>query len=80
MCPTEPCDSERRTKYSPRYVGSTACGYVEDYHPVRLHSAIGYITPADKLAGNAEKIFESREVKLNAARSQRQKKRLRGKQ
>ena len=54
--------------------------YVEHYNTVRLHSAIGYITPADKLAGNAEKIFESREVKLNAARSQRQRKRLRGKQ
>jgi hypothetical protein len=46
---------------------------------VRLHSAIGYIAPADKLAGNAEKIFEARETKLAAARDQRQKKRLRTK-
>ena len=25
-------------------------GYVEHYNQVRLHSAIGYVTPADKLA------------------------------
>ena len=26
-------------------------GFVEHYNHVRLHSAIGYVTPADKLAG-----------------------------
>ena len=51
--------------------------YVEHYNTVRLHSAIGYITPADKLAGNAEDIIKAREEKLAAARMQRQQKRLR---
>jgi len=50
--------------------------YVEHYNTVRLHSAIGYITPADKLAGNAEDIIKAREEKLAAARRQRQQKRL----
>ena len=31
--------------------------YVEHYNTVRLHNAIGYITPADKLAGKAEGII-----------------------
>ena len=51
--------------------------YVEHYNHSRLHSAIGYITPADKLAGNAEKIFGRREAKLAEAREQRRQKRLR---
>jgi putative transposase len=29
-------------------------GFVEHYNSVRLHSAMGYITPADKLAGKEE--------------------------
>ena len=32
--------------------------YVEHYNNVRLHSAIGYVTPADKLAGREKEIFE----------------------
>ena len=54
--------------------------YVEHYNHSRLHSAIGYITPADKLAGKAEKIFEQRENKLAEAREQRRQKRLRAHQ
>lgn len=50
--------------------------YVEHYNTERLHSAIGYITPADKLAGKAEDIIRAREEKLAAARKQRQQKRL----
>ena len=37
----------------------------------RLHSAIGYITPNDKLAGRAETILAAREAKLDAARQAR---------
>jgi transposase InsO family protein len=46
--------------------------YVEHYNHVRLNSAIGYITPADKLNGLAQVIFEERDRKLEAARQRRQ--------
>jgi Integrase core domain len=42
--------------------------FVEHYNTVRLHSAIGYITPADKLAGKEEAIFAARDQKLLQAR------------
>ena len=34
--------------------------FVEYYNTVRLHSAIAYITPMDKLAGRAEAIWAAR--------------------
>ena len=51
--------------------------YVTHYNGVRLHSAIGYITPADKLAGREEAIFAQRDRKLNQARELRQTQRQR---
>lgn len=45
--------------------------FVEHYNNKRLHSAIGYVTPADKLAGRAEAILAAREAKLDAARDAR---------
>jgi transposase InsO family protein len=45
--------------------------YVGHYNTVRLHSAIGYITPSDKLQGRAEQIFAARDAKLEAARQAR---------
>jgi transposase InsO family protein len=45
--------------------------YVEYYNKVRLHSAIGYIAPADKLAGREEEIWAARDRKLEAAREER---------
>jgi len=45
--------------------------YVEHYNTVRLHSAIGYITPQDKLEGRAEQILAARDAKLEAARQAR---------
>lgn len=46
-------------------------GFVEHYNTRRLHSAIGYITPLDKLMGRAEEIFAARDRKLEAARERR---------
>lgn len=45
--------------------------YVEHYNTVRLHSAVGYVTPADKLAGREPAIFAERDRRLEAARERR---------
>jgi putative transposase len=46
-------------------------GYVTHYNEVRLHSAIGYVAPKDKLEGREEAIFAERDRKLEAARERR---------
>jgi putative transposase len=46
--------------------------YVDHYNMVRLHSAIGFVTPADMLAGRQEAIHAARDRKLEEARRQRQ--------
>src|SRR5262249_41690948 len=46
--------------------------YVEHYNTVRLHSAIGYVTPQDMLAGRQVEIHAARDHKLEEARRQRQ--------
>jgi len=46
--------------------------YVEHYNQVRLHSAIDYVTPADRLAGLEQVIFAERDRKLAEARARRQ--------
>jgi transposase InsO family protein len=45
--------------------------FVQHYNHTRLHSAIGYVTPADRLAGRQQAIFDQRDRKLAAAREQR---------
>jgi len=49
--------------------------YVEHYNTVRLHSATGYIAPADMLAGRQAEILAARDRKLEEARRQRQERR-----
>lgn len=50
--------------------------FVNHYNNVRLHSAVGYVTPADKLAGREVQIWAERDRKLEAARQARANKRL----
>jgi transposase InsO family protein len=49
--------------------------FVEHYNTVRLHSAIGYVTPQDKLHGRDKEILATRDRKLEAARERRKAKR-----
>ena len=46
--------------------------YVDHYNQARLHSAIGFVTPQDMLAGRQAEIHAARDRKLEAARAQRQ--------
>ena len=56
---------------SPEEARRVVAAFVEydDHH--RLHSAIGFVTPADLLAGRAEAIWAARDQKLEAARAKR---------
>ena len=49
--------------------------YVEHYNTVRLHSAIGYVTPQAKLEGRDRAILDERDRKLEAARESRRQQR-----
>ena len=49
--------------------------YVEHYNTVRLHSALGYVTPWDKLNGRDKEIFAARDRKLAEARERRRQQR-----
>jgi len=45
--------------------------FVQHYNEVRLHSALGYVSPMDKLHGRESDIFTERDRKLEEARKRR---------
>jgi transposase InsO family protein len=45
--------------------------FVDEYNTTRLHSAIGYVTPHDRLEGRHTQIWEERDRTLEAARARR---------
>jgi putative transposase len=44
-----------------------AAQYVEYYNTVRLHSAVGDVTPQTRLEGRRQEILDARDRKLNTA-------------
>lgn len=55
---------------------SVVAQFVEHYNTVRLHGAIGFVTPHDKLMGREQQIWQERDRKLEAAREMRRERRL----
>ena len=49
--------------------------FVEHYNGIRLHSAIGYVSPNDYLEGREKEIWTLRDAKLEAAREHRRQRR-----
>jgi hypothetical protein len=47
-------------------------GFVDVSNHVRLHSAIGYVAPFNRLAGREKEIFATRALMLAAARDDRE--------
>ena len=70
----KPIASDQRFLKPPRR-SSSGHSLRRTLHHLRLHSAIGYINPADKLAGKEEAIFVARDQKLLQARETRKTKR-----
>lgn len=59
------------TPLSPTDADRLVAAFVDQYNYHRLHSAIGYITPWDKLQRREAEIFSQRQQKLMLARQQR---------
>lgn len=46
-------------------------GFIAEYNTKRRHSALGFVTPYDRLTGRHVQIFKARDQKLELARAQR---------
>lgn len=60
-----------KTPLSLEHARQIVSEFIEHYNNVRLHSAIGYIAPVDKLEGKQDRIFQQRKQKLEEARLRR---------
>ncbi len=60
-----------RVPLSPDDARRIVTDFVAHYNEVRLHSAIGYIAPKDRLDGQHTEIFDARDRKLVEARERR---------
>lgn len=54
---------------------AVASRFIEHYNNQRLHSAIGYIKPVDKLRGREQQVWDERDRKLEEARELRRQRR-----
>ena len=69
-------DAIRRFEPSePEQARKVIAHFVEHYNDVRLHSAVGYVTPSDMLAGREREIWAERDRKLEEARELRRQRR-----
>ncbi len=65
------CQWRKTYDINAEYAQHLVAAYVEHYTSVRLHSAIGYITPQAKLEGQEVAIFAERQHRLAQARAAR---------
>jgi putative transposase len=65
----------QKTPLSEEDARTVIAEFVEHYNKQRLHSAIGYIAPQDRLDGKQQAIWNERDRKLEAARAERSRKR-----
>ena len=62
-----------KTPLSLEHARKIIAEFIEYYNHVRLHSALGYVTPFERLLGRQEVIFQERKKKLIAAKINRKK-------
>lgn len=60
-----------KTPLTPDDARRVVADFIRHYNEVRLHSAIGYVTPHDLLAGRRDAIHAARDRKLEDARERR---------